>query len=147
LEQARKIIGETPIAIDYTAVPRPLGLARLLLEHGFHVIRIYADSFLPEEEKDFEWLKVHAPWLMIYATIHVKMRVLPREYDEKVLAIGQKAAYFMGTPYFVNMVEGGGLYGFSGICRLAGWMEEAFRQEKDTETLIIRKGLGCESCI
>lgn len=147
LEQAGNIIGETPVAIDYTAVPRPLGLARLLLEHGFHVIRIYADSFVPEEQEDFEWIKAHAPWLMIYATIHVKMRVLPREFDGKILAIGQKAAYFTGTPYFVNMVEGGGLYGFSGICRMAEMMTEAYLQEKDTEDLIIRKGLGCESCI
>lgn len=147
LERAKNVIGETPIVIDYTAVPRPLGLAKLLLEHGFHVTRVYADSFLPEEQKDFEWLKEHAPGLMIYATIHVKMRVLPREYEEKVLAIGQKAAYFTGTPYFVNMVEGGGLYGFTGICRIAELMTEAFLQEKDTENLIIRKGLGCESCI
>lgn len=147
LSQAKKIIGDTPIAIDYTAVPRPLGLARLLLEHGFHVFRIYADSFAAEEKEDFQWLKVHAPWLMIYATIHVKMRVLPRECDGKVLAIGQKAAYFTGTQYFVNMVEGGGLYGFSGICRMAELMTEAFQQEKNTEDLIIRKGLGCDSCI
>lgn len=147
LEQAKKVIGKTPIAIDYTAVPRPLGLARLLLEHGFCVVRMYADSFLPDEEEDFLWLKEHAPWLMIYATIHVKMRVLPREYEGKILAIGQKAAYFTGTPYFVNMVEGGGLYGFSGICRIAEQMREAYLQEKDTEDLIIRKGLGCDSCI
>lgn len=147
LERAHQVIGDTPIAIDYTAVPRPLGLARLLLEHGFQVIRMYADSFLPEEQEDFEWLKLHAPELMVYSTIHVKMRVLPREWDGKILAIGQKAAYFTDTPYFVNMVEGGGLYGFSGICRLAEWMTEAFLQEKNTEDLIIRKGLGCESCI
>ena len=147
LEKAKQIIGQTPIAIDYTAIPRPLGLARLLLEHGFHVIRIYADSFISEEEQDFQWLCEHAPQLMIYATIHVKMRVLPRKYDEKVLAVGQKAAYFTGTPYFVNMVEGGGLYGFSGICRMAELMTEAYLHEKNTENLIIRKGLGCESCI
>lgn len=147
LENALQIIGNTLIAIDGTAVPRPLGLARLLLEHGFHVFRVYADSFLPEEKEDFEWLRANAPYLMIYATIHVKMRVLPRECGENVLAIGQKAAYFTGTPYFVNMVEGGGLYGFSGICRIAELMTEAFLQEKDTEDLIIRKGLGCESCI
>ena len=147
LKRAGQVIGNTPIAIDYTAVPRPLGLARLLLEHGFRVVRVYADSFLPEERDDFEWLKIHEPELTVYSTIHVKMRVLPRGWEGKILAIGQKAAYFTDTPYFVNMVEGGGLYGFSGICRLAERMTEAFLQEKDTEDLIIRKGLGCESCI
>ncbi|MDO5409738.1 MAG: nitrogenase component 1 [Lachnospiraceae bacterium] len=171
LKQAKTVIGNTPIAIDYTAIPRPLGLARLLLEHGFQVFRVYADSFIPEEEADFKWLQQHVPELEIYSTIHAAMRVMPREYEgkgtvdcksadcgnkdgknadcgkNKVLAIGQKAAYFTGTGYFVNMVEGGGLYGFSGICKMAELMTEAFLQEKDTEDLIKRKGLGCESCI
>ncbi len=147
LQKAKEVIGDTPIVIDYTAIPRPLGLARLLLEHGFSVIRVYADSFIPDEEEDFRWLQAHNPQLMIYSTIHVKMRVLPRIIETKVLAIGQKAAYFTGTPYFVNMVEGGGLYGFSGICKMAELMTEAFLEEKDTEDLIKRKGLGCESCI
>lgn len=147
LQHAKEIIGDTPIAIDHTAVPRPLGLARLLISHGFRVIRVYADAFVPEEKEDFLWLQAHAPELVIYATIHVQMRVISREYPEKVLAIGQKAAYFTSTPYFVNMVEGGGLYGFAGICRLAAMMEEAYLNEKDTEDLVIRKGLGCESVI
>ena len=81
------------------------------------------------------------------ATIHPGMRIFPRKSQEKILAIGQKAAYFSQTPYFVNMVEGGGLFGYSAICRLAERMCEAFFEEKDTKDLIVRKGLGCESCI
>ena len=46
------------------------------------------------------------------------MRVYPRNPQEKILAIGQKAAYFSGTEHFVNMVEGGGLHGYDGICVL-----------------------------
>ena len=75
------------------------------------------------------------------------MRVFLRGQEEKLLAIGQKAAYFHQTPYFVNMVEGGGLYGYEGICRLMDWLMEAFMKPKDTKDLVIRKGLGCESCI
>ena len=106
------MIGDTAVAIDYLYHPRPLGLAKLLLTHGFRVIRIYLDSISPEEKAEFEWLKEHAPDLQLIATIQVKMRVLPRTSDEKILAIGQKAAWFTGSPYFVNMVQGGGLYGF-----------------------------------
>ena len=47
----------------------------------------------------------------------------------------------------VNMVQGGGLYGFDGIRRTAELMAEAFTEEKDTEDLVVRKGWGCESCI
>ena len=74
------------------------------------------------------------------------MRVFPRTQQE-VLAIGQKAAYFHQTGHFVNMVEGGGLFGYAGIYRLLQEMQEAYREKKETKRLIIQKGLGCESCI
>jgi hypothetical protein len=66
---------------------------------------------------------------------------------QPILAIGQKAAYFDQTPHFVNMIEGGGLYGFRGLAELAAWMRQAFREEKNIEQTIRRKGLGCESCL
>ena len=143
LRHAKSVIGDAPVVIDYTATMRPLSLARLLLTHGFNVTALYADSFSGEEKDDFAWLQEHYPTLPVYATVHVKMRVLPRETSEKTLAIGQKAAYFTGTPYFVNTVECGGYYGFSGIRQILSLMEEAFLQEKDTRKLIQIKGLGC----
>ena len=171
LEHAGKIIGNTPIAIDYTFHPRPLGLAKLLVTHGFHVKTVYLDSISPEEKDAFEWLKVHVPELELRATIHAKMRVLHEQTvkqcaeakqvcslededtvedspaDEKILAIGQKAAWFTGSRNFVNVVQGAGLQGFDGIFRTAKLIEEAFLEEKDPEDLIVRKGWGCESCI
>ncbi|MBQ4340713.1 MAG: nitrogenase [Firmicutes bacterium] len=147
LSKALEIIGDAPITIDYTATTRPLSLARLLIEKGFNVERVYADSFSKDDHPDFLWLRENSPDLDIYATVHVKLRVLPRNYEQKTLAIGQKAAYFTGTANFVNIVEGGGYYGFSGIEKLAKLMVEAFIEEKDTRCLIQQKGLGCESCI
>lgn len=148
LEDARCVIGDTPIEIDYTATPRPLGLARLLLEHGFTVGKVYADAFIDEDARDFVWLKEHLPELVISSTVHVKMRFALRgEQGVKVLAVGQKAAYFSGTGNFVNIVSGGGMYGFDGIVRLAEMMTDAYRQEKDTKTVIQYKGLGCVSCL
>ena len=75
------------------------------------------------------------------------MRVRTRCSENKILAIVQKAAWFTGSRNFVNMVQGGGLYGFDGIRRTAQLMIEAFEAEKDPEDLIVRKGWGCESCI
>lgn len=145
LAQAKAVVAETPVSIDYTFHPRPLGLARLLLEHGFRVETVYLDAISAEEQADFRWLQEHAPDLRLSAASHVAMRVQPREHPG--LALGQKAAWFTGTTHFVNLVQGGGLYGFDGICRLAALMAEAMLEEKDTEDLVIRKGLGCESCI
>ncbi|MBQ4320679.1 MAG: nitrogenase [Oscillospiraceae bacterium] len=147
LSEARFVIGDAPVTVDYTATPRPLSLARLLLEHGFRVTRIYADSFTAEEKDDYLWLREKHPGLEIWPTVAPEMRVAERTYPEKTLAIGQKAAYFTGTPYFVNMVEGGGHYGFDGIAKLATEMREAFLNEKDAPRLIGQKGLGCSCCL
>jgi hypothetical protein len=148
LSDAKQLIGNTPIAIDYTVHPRTLGLARLLITHGFCVEKIYIDAINREEEADFLWLKEHAPHLTLSATTHVKKRVTARgQHTQKLLAIGQKAAWFEGTEYFVNLVSGGDLYGFSGIRRMAELMVEAYRVPKDTEDIVPRKGWGCESCI
>ena len=147
INHAKSIIGDTPVVLDYLYHPRPLGLAKLLLEHGFHVTTVYLDSISPEEKPAFDWLKLHHPDLELRATIQTKMRVLPRGTEGKVLAIGQKAAWFSGSRNFVNMVQGGGLWGFDGIRRTMELMTEVFLEEKDPEDLIVRKGWGCESCI
>ena len=147
LAEAKNLMGEMPIVLDYLYHPRPLGLAKLLLTHDFCVKAIYLDVISPEEKEDFLWLQEHAPELELIATIQVKMRVLPRGGEEKVLAIGQKAAYFSRSRHFVNLVQGEGLYGFDGIRRTAELMMDAYLNEKDTERLVIQKGWGCECCL
>lgn len=147
LGHARNLIGDTEITIDYIANPRTLGLARLLLEQGFRVTRVYIDAVSPEEKEDFDWLRSHHPELILNSTVHPKMRVLHgRENEGSMLAIGPKAAWFGGTAHFVNLVEYGGMWGFSGIEKLAGLMEDACLYEKDTRSIVPRKGLGC-ACV
>lgn len=63
LAEAKNLRGEMPIVLDYLYHPRPLGLAKLLLTHGFCVKAIYLDGISPEEKEDFLWLQEHAPEL------------------------------------------------------------------------------------
>ena len=63
------------------AVNGPLGLARLLTEHGFVVKAVYLDAVSPEEEKDFCWLQEHLPELLLCSTNHVKMRKLHKAFQ------------------------------------------------------------------
>ena len=149
LEHAREVAGVFSVEIDYTATPRPVGLALLLAEHGFRVTRVYTDAMIEEERPAFERLRALAPDLLLTATVHAKMRFAGKGVHEHgpVLAIGQKAAYFSGTRHFVNIVAGGGMYGFDGVARLAALIEDAATHEKDTETVIQHKGLGCRSCL
>lgn len=145
LANALEIVENMPIAVDYTALPRPLGFCRLLAEKGFNVKRCYADSFSEEERTDFEWLKAHCHDLEIYPTVNVKMEF--SQCSEKYLAVGQKAAFFCRTDNFVNIVAGGGGYGFEGIKRLAELMAEGAVNKKDRRRVIQHKGWGCESCL
>lgn len=147
IRRAKELIGNTEIAVDYTFTFRSLSFTRMLLEHGFHVTEIYADTFLPEEKEDFQWIREHFPDIVVSSTNRPKMRFLKREREEKLLAIGQKAAYFTGTDHFVNIVESGGLYGYDGVIQIAALMEDAYLNKKDRKTIIQRKGYGCESCI
>ena len=145
--RARKVIGMTPIVIDSLFHPRPLELAKLLLQYGFRVTEVYLDAVAPEEESALEWLRGHAPELKLTSIILPDRRVADRSRAEKTLALGPKAAWFTSTAYFVNIVQGGGLWGFAGIRTLAKMMVEAFSQPKDTRDIVPRKGLGCISCI
>ncbi len=151
VEQLSRLAGNMSVAIDYSATPALLSLARFLLEHGFHVYAVYADAYHEDEREDYEFLKEHYPDLLFRAVEHFKMRLLPRNDHETmgpVLAIGQKAAYFTGTDRFVNLIENGDekgqLTGFTGIQRLMDLMEEAIRVPKDTEAIVQVKAWGCK---
>ena len=146
LENTLAVVGNTPIAIDYTYCPRPLGLAKLLLQHGFNVQRVYLDVVTKEEQQAFDFLKANYPDLMLFPTVHASMRFLAEKESSGYLAIGQKAAHFMNTNHFVNVVEGGGMLGYQAILKTCQLMCEAIREEKDMRSLIQIKGMGCCGC-
>ncbi len=185
--RAKEIIGDAPIAVDYSFTFRILNFAKFLLERGFNVTTIYADAFCPEDEEDFSWIREHFPEITVSATNKPEMRFLhyggsnlcdaatgktdsadrldenvfektaiaaqdgnmdtAEDENQKILAVGQKAAYFEATDYFVNVAESGGFYGYDGIRQVMELMADAFLNKKDRRTLIQRKGYGCESCL
>ena len=147
LKEAASVIGDTEIAIDYTAYPYIIELAEVLLENGFNVTRLYADNFPADESDAFERLRSDERFkhIKIYPTNEPSMRFAASKCD--TLAIGQKAAYFTQSPYFVDIVEGGGTFGYQSLEKLAGLMIEAYQNSKDIESVIGHKGWGCESCL
>ena len=161
MKQAKEMVGDTQVVIDYSATPSIMGLTRCLTEYGFNVKTIYSDVFRKDERKHFEKLKELRPDIEVYPTMDPAMRFLDNKYesemennsshneqeDGKIVAIGQKAAYFVHTPYFVNIADGGGMYGLDGIIRMAEEIMDAFKSPKDTKKLISHKGIGCASCL
>ncbi|MBQ6720091.1 MAG: nitrogenase [Oscillospiraceae bacterium] len=146
LKETLAVVGSAPIAIDYTYCPRPLGLAKLLLDAGFSVKRVYLDVVTGEEKQAFTYLKENYPHLELYPTVHASMRFLAEKEPTNFLAIGQKAAHFLNTTHFVNVVEGGGMLGYQAIFKTLELMQEAHREEKDMRNLIQIKGMGCGGC-
>ncbi|MBQ7738941.1 MAG: hypothetical protein IJT59_04750 [Desulfovibrionaceae bacterium] len=151
MQKAKGILGNMPIHIDYTFSPKPLNLARALLDFGFNVQAIYLDAFDPKEEDDYIWLKTQAPNLLISATLAPEERFKAlslnlSKQNDPVLALGQKAAYLTQTNYFVNLVRGGGLYDFKGLSILANLMVQASFNPKPLG-LILAKGLNCPSLL
>ena len=147
LAQTLAVVGDTPIGIDYTYCPRPLGLAKLLLDSGFNVKRVYLDTVSGEEKGDFSYLKENFPALELYPTVHASMRFLAAKEDTGWLAIGQKAAHFLNAHHFVNVVEGGGMLGYQAITKTLSLLREAHGEEKDLRHLIQIKGMGCGGCV
>lgn len=146
LKETLEFLGKTKITIDYTYCPRPLGLAKMLLNAGFAVEKVYVDIITVEDQADFEYLQKHFPELLLYPTIHAGMRFMAGKEKINVLAIGQKAAYFDNTNHFVNVVEGGGMLGYDAILNTLKLMREAYLEEKDMRNLIQIKGMGCGGC-
>lgn len=143
LANMRKVIGNRPIAIDAMAVFQSLGLAKLLCEHGFNVTTVYLDGIAPVEKPAFDWLQSHRPNLKLKATSRMEMRIgAATNPKNEVLAIGPKAAYFENTPYFVQMIDNGGFWGFNGVVGLCDEMAKAVKMPKDTKALVPLKGIG-----
>lgn len=147
LKQAKSVIKNGPVAIDLTFTHRPFHLARVLSEkYDFNVTHIFSDSIAKDDESDFLRLKEKRPDILLVATKHADARFFKKDGDEKILALGQKAAYFLETPYFVNLVEGGGLWGYDGLKKLAELMTDAFNEKKDLR-IIEKKAWGAPSCL
>ncbi len=148
LFELKNILGDKKICIDYTYTTRILSLAKLLLDNGFNVDRIYADAFQVEEVDDFSYIKEKFPNVKLMPTVNpIMLYSNDNEEEDEYLAIGQKAAYFSNTNHFVNIVEGGGMFGFEGIIDTVDLMRDAYLNKKNMRELVKIKGLGCEECI
>ncbi len=143
-KETLELIGNTPISIDYSFSTRVMSLARMLLDYGFNVKKVYIDAITKDDKADFIYLKEKYPELLLYPTVHSGMRFMANKEKTDVLAVGQKAAYFENTDHFVNVVEGGGMFGYDAVFHTLELMRQAYIEEKDMRNLIQIKGLGCE---
>ena len=111
---------------------------------------VFLDAILEEERDAFEWLRNNSPDLLLVPTVQPGMAAYGRgrkirTSEGGIAALGQKAAWFCQTGHFVNMIEGGGLWGYQGIRDLSTLLEEAAKTQRDYRQIIPRKGMGWPS--
>lgn len=156
MKRAANVVGDLPVAVDFTFSTRIVSFAKMLTDYGFNVQAICTDLIQPEDKAAFEALQKSHPGIDILATNQPESRFFAGEHEaderndqeeRRYLAIGQKAAYFFATDYFVNVAEGGGFLGYDGICRIAELIIDAYENRKERRALIRQKGFGCESCV
>jgi len=145
-------IGDMPVVLDYMAVNCPYSLAEYLLENGFNVRAVVADGPADYEKEIHERLMEKYPSVISVNPVDPRLReelyrTRLRGGDDRILAIGPRAAWVYNTPYFVNQIENDGAYGVAGWRTLLQKMREAVQTPKDLEGTVSRKALGLPSCI
>ncbi|MCR4626260.1 MAG: nitrogenase component 1 [Treponema sp.] len=138
--EAKKIIGNYPIVIDYQAIKAPFSLARVLLQNGFNVQMVCADQVFEFDRANYEWLCENYPNLEVINSLHPDMVKFEHRCKE-CLCIGFDAGYLTGSIHVVDFLDDAGNFGFDGIVRLCSKMIEAFNTKADVNQMINDAGL------
>lgn len=135
VKEARTVVGDYPIAMDYQAVLKPFSLGCALAKYGFSVGMIAADGVAGHEKESSRLIGELAPEVIVENPVKHTAVKFPHE-GERYLCIGFDCGYMTGSDKVVNLMQDEGLYGYDGICRLMDMMMEAFQGGADVKTMI-----------
>lgn len=135
IEEAKAVVGDYPVAVDYQAVLKPYSLGYMLAKYGFNVGMIAADGIAGHEKANHEKLLEIVPEVQIINPIHHNAVKFGHEGDHH-LCIGFDCGYMTGSKKVVNLMQDEGLYGYDGICRLMDMIIEAYHGDANVETMI-----------
>lgn len=140
IERARAAVGDTPIIVDASSVNRPFGMARALIEYGFHVVRVQSPECNGIDRANFEWVTKEHPEIEVVQSQHHKTVLREGQIHESI-AIGVDGAYLAGSKYVVDLFDDEGMYGYHGVQCIMEKLEHALEQEVDLENMIHEYGL------
>ncbi len=140
VKRVRTLIGAAPIIVDGSAVARPFGLARALIEYGFAVCRIEAQECSAIDRGNMVWLAAEHPEIEVFQPQHHKAVLFQRRLPGSI-AIGVDGAYLAGSRYVVDLFNDQGMFGYYGVKKLMELIEEAAKAPVDLEGLINEYGL------
>ena len=119
-----------PVVIDYGDA-EPFLLRGSCLRTVFVCMRFMRTLSFRRNRRHLTILKYMSRPSFLRPAGDYKLRFIPRNESDRlgrILAIGQKAAYYTGTDRFVNLIENGGLYMDSRELSLYGKMAEAAKK-------------------
>jgi len=142
--ELKELMKEWKVSLDYTATIRPFSLARFLMDHGIKVAKIYSDVVKSFDMEDAEYLKKKFPDDIQILSPSSPAAAFMHKTGNNILAIGQKAAYFDNTPFFVNIIDDSGYSGYGGILEILNLMKASLKERKNISSIVQVKGWGCE---
>ena len=133
IDEAKAVIGDYPIAVDYQAVLRPFSLALMLAENGFRVAMVASDGIPAFEQENYEKL------MLLVNPLHhdsVKFGLTDKDF----LCIGFDCGYITASDKVANLMEDDYMYGYDGVCRLMDMLIAAFNEKADVSEMIEKAG-------
>lgn len=140
IAEAKAVIGDYPIAVDYQAVLRPFSLALMLAENGFRIAMVASDGIPAFEQENYEKLMELVPDLLLVNPLHhdsVKFGLTDKDF----LCIGFDCGYITASDKVANLMEDDYMYGYDGVCRLMDMLTAAFNEKADVSEMIEKAGL------
>ncbi|WP_172135909.1 nitrogenase component 1 [Adlercreutzia sp. ZJ473] len=131
LEQARKAVGERPVAVDSLATHKPHALAQSLADAGFHVIAVVAPhAKASQREGARELARTHPEIMQLDSAFGLNAGALGGA--EGLLAVGADAAACFGAHAAVDMFHDEGCFGFDGVARFYEALARAARHGRSS---------------
>ena len=104
IAEAKAVIGDYPIAVDYQAVLKPFSLALMLAENGFRIAMVASDGIPTFEQENYEKLMELVPDLLLVNPLHhdsVKFELTDKDF----LCIGFDCGYITASDKVANLME------------------------------------------
>ena len=135
LEEAKKDIGDMPLILDWECIIRVFEFARLLIENGFNVRRIYSQQVVPSDKENFEWVRENYPEIEILQPQNPKT-TFAEPIEDECIAIGYSAGYLSGAEHVVDIGGQNGLYGYRGLKELLIKVRNAKKERSDLKKIL-----------
>ncbi|MBQ7971888.1 MAG: oxidoreductase [Lachnospiraceae bacterium] len=140
IEEAKSVIKDMPIIVDASATKCPFGLARALVEYGFHVVRVQAPEVIGIDKGNFEWLCENHPEIEVVESLHHKSVLRENQIPDSI-AIGVDGAYLAGSKYVMDLFDDEGMFGYHGVSCIMEKLAHAMDAEVELEKMIHEYGL------